>query len=300
MYSLLLAVFGTAVAFWLGNSTSAMPLNYSCPFAVVHWNCLDFTMLYSDRRGRYCAGLRFVPDDVQDFFRVDPVEIIRLYNGSTIFFDGDSVTMQHFVEFSCRFVPFLDGTAYLNRVATKLWCNLQNLCHDDHTYGPLISADGNFTYRSWRIRITMRNTAYGVHNSMLLRSLGEVKSGDVIFANHGLHHDEESLLGSLKAILPEIAKARSRGVIFFWRETTASHFAACEGGDYCSRAMDLQSNFSAECADSTALNASAAWLSSRNARVNLLMQGMFVGLLVRDKRGRRKRHSRFTGMEGDV
>jgi hypothetical protein len=263
---------------WLEDNAPAMPANFSCPFAMVGWNCVAFRKPQPDANAVQCARLRYVPDDEASFARIDPLVVLRRWNGSTVYFDGDSVTIQHYVEFCCRLLPFIIGQPAISRQPTSVACNTGNVCHPNHPMGPIKSSSATFGYGSARVRVValaqVNDFRYSLFNNLRI-----VKSGDVIVANHGLHGSEASHMQHLTRIMPALQAARARGVSIIWRETTASNFADCPGGLRCAVAQRKQPSATAQCGAYTMLNVSLAWTQSTNERVTALMRANGIPIL---------------------
>jgi hypothetical protein len=267
-------VFITVVtAEWIANDISPVLSNFSCPFAVIGWNCLNFLPEGSEARGQACAQLRYVPgiDEVADFQRYDPIRLFSIYNGATIYFDGDSLSTQHFADFSCRLQPYL-LTSKIQRASSAQWCNQWNLCHPEHKQGPITGGEATFGFRKMVVRVILRLRSN--FRQSLLQDMSSLTKGDVVVANAGMHHDIGFMTPEVTKLLPAISKATMRGVRVIWRETTASHFrdSPDRSGLWSNVFTDKQLKHEAFCADGDFFDATLAWEQSfGNAQLTKLL-----------------------------
>jgi hypothetical protein len=276
--------FAAVAAQWIPDSPPAIGVNFTCPFSVLSWNCLE---VHSPAPGvpapsenaAFCASLRYIPPEEPAFFRIDPVAFIRLFNGSTIWFDGDSVTTQSYVEFSCRFSPFLLGSPTLRRSPVQHECNQWNLCHNNTKNGPITAGDASFVAGKNRIRIVGFGRTYNLAGS-ILNNLSFVQRGDAVVVNQGHHGPEMTHIDFLRPMLPSIKAAQQRGVIIIWRETTASHFLTdAKDAAYNEHVRVSQPGFGAVCADATFQDHERSWIASKNKLVNAFLEENGVPIL---------------------
>jgi hypothetical protein len=258
---------------WIHTDIPATMINFTCPFSVVGWNCYNFAVANSQERGSLCSRYRYLPPDPDvKFFRVDAVQLFRKYNGSSIYFDGDSITGQHFVDFSCRLLPWLESYD-MPRLPARAWCNIGNICHEEkNNNGPFLWARATFRFERFLIHTHVRTTYANIQDSLLFDKnfRANLKAGDVFVANFGMHFSPTEITDKMVTIADALDQLKKMFVSVFWRETTASHFGGTvdRSGYWSPFLRQKQERFEAECVDYFELDFDQAWLQSRNANIS--------------------------------
>ena len=247
--------------------------NLTCPFEVAQWD-LDSHEHPLDLENRHtCGKLRYKP--FPGYIAPEPAAIFeKLPPGATIYFIGDSVTLQHSVDFACRLASIARVVrADVSRQPKGSWCNVANVCgrkRDVDGFDGI--ANMNITFDSpdvldngtgnTGINVVAAKEDMGqVHLTQLL-NMG--KKDDVFVLNQGLHYllplkneNQEKLLWQWNQTVPALQSAMERGSRLVWRETSAVHFNTIDG--YWSQEVyRSQRDHSAQCVPSSALNAAAS------------------------------------------
>ena len=295
---LVLWMLALTSADWLLHDTPIFHRNFSCVFQSANFNCWLPGLnggSNSNNRAEICAGLKYVPND-SSFVRPHPSFLFTKFNGRTFYFEGDSISSQHFANFACRLEPFL---TYYNLDRSKgSPCSNFNLCLPPSTKHPYDGAVATFSMNvstndsSTPNTMTEMMTIKVVYSNAIVptaASLAAVNSslqaGDVYVFNYGLHlHITTAAYGDiakvLREVLPTVAELRARGVHVIWRETIAPQFDTPDrSGLWDPTLRPAQNNFSARCVDVWEIDPDTAWKRSTNAVSTQLFESIGVPVL---------------------
>jgi hypothetical protein len=170
--------------------------------------------------------------------------------------------------------------AQVPRQGKKAWCNEENACPENSRgYNGIEFMNVTFEVSeeddAKQITVIILMEHQGQSN--LIQQLEIGKMHDVFVLNQGLHYmnrDRKTtdLLSELRKITPALLRALSKNITIFWRETSAVHFNTTDGY-WKEDIRGFQSNRSASCVPSSALNATVSY-----ANANELITPFFESL----------------------
>lgn len=226
---------------WFLNDSPIFRPNFTCSFQDDSYNCAHFD---NSTRHERCSMMRYFPH--AQFMRIDPIFIFSKFNGSKIYFEGDSIIRQTFFNLACRLQPHLRNDTIISGGTSH---GLRG---------------GTFSFNQFSIDI---NYASSVDP---LKSIfqSQLKPRDIYIFNHGLHLHTRDYSGLIKMI-PTINTLRQFGVHVVWQETIAPQFLSTDNSGLWSREMEFTH---ANCVNIDLMNISAAWKKSTNAFTTPLMQ----------------------------
>ncbi len=215
---------------------------------------------------RVCGKLRFRP--YKDYTPPDPSVVFEsLPHNATIVIIGDSISMQHGVDFFCAVASISETVnTDIARLPSGYWCTSKQSCDVDYKgMGQIYWIHA--TFRSYHAnesgdRVVINISFIGEQKGQkyLREYLERGKRGDVIVMNQGLHYMknfQEKLLMEYTQIKLQLLAARSRGVELVWRETSAAHFDT-KDGYYREELGALQENKSVTCIPSSMIESATA------------------------------------------
>ena len=269
---------------WIQDLFPPLPLDYSCKFTVPPHNGVVLDKGDSARADA-CSKMRWVVPDATktefSFGRVDQLKMMQTFHNTTIYFVGDSTSTQNSVDFACRFSTFLvehKVNYYKNNCRCSRGCQLNNHCIP-HVRGGAGIEGFTATFRLDEHSLTLHSRRADTPLAPLMRHTLEMASPkDIVVLNSGLHVlDGPKLATMLDDINSTLIAAQHRGVLIYWRETTAAHFDTPTG--YWEKSIsDTQANQTAYCVNHSALDREGAWRMSTNGEVVPWMRrrGIFV------------------------
>ena len=248
--------------------------NLTCPFEVAQWDLDSHEHPLDLENRRTCGKLRYRP--FPGYIAPEPAAVFeKLPPGATIYFIGDSVTIQHSIDFACRLASIARVVrAYVPRQPKGAWCNRENICGSKmDTNGFTGIVNMNITFElpdvlhngTGNTGITVVATKEDIGRVHLTRLLNMGKQNDVFVLNQGLHYlrprsqnkTQEYLLWQWNQTVPALQSAMERGSRLVWRETSAVHFNT-KDGYWSQKVARPQRKHSAQCVPSSALNATAS------------------------------------------